>query len=307
MQNRNLVILIIILLLLVFCAITLLIGAGGTWFYLRQRGVSKSEMTVTLPPETPILTEEVPRQATETPVSTPPDTETPTPLLPTAEPTPNIDFNGIRFYLDLQLAEGVLPELVPAARGDAEESMPGSVYPEYTQFTLQGYVLRDTFHAPRIYVYPLPEYRTMDRTAGAMADELLLYLRERPTTVDELPFLPLWNAAPLLYARLEYLDFKNGSGLRYLTQFAQDVAPIYNQALIYTYQGITNDQLWYVAAVLPISHPSLPDTSDEAEQEINDPPAYYSQIAEQLSLEDADSFLPSLTLLDALVSSLRVW
>lgn len=303
-QNRNLLILIVIILLIGFCASTLLVGAGGTWWYLRRQAASKGEATATAtaPSESPIWTAEVSSQDTETPQAT----EIPIPPVPTAEPTPNIDFNGIRFSLDLQLAEGVLPELVPAATGE-ESPMPGSVYPEYTQFTLQGYVLSDTFHAPRLYIYPLPKYRSLDSAASAMADALILLLRDRPAAADELPFLPLWNAVPLLYARLDYLDFKNGSGLHYLTQFAQDVSPIYNQALIYTYQGITSDQSWYVAAVLPVSHPSLPDTPNEAGWEISDPPTYYSQIAEQLSLEADNSFTPSLSLLNALIASIRIW
>ena len=307
MKNRNLLILIAVILLVGFCTVTLLVGAGGTLWYLRQQAASKGEATAAVASESPIWTVAVSPQENKTPFSTPQATETPIPPVPTAEPTPNIDFNGIRFFLDLQLAEGVLPELVPAAPGNPAESIPGSVYPEYTQFTLQGYVLSDTFHAPRLYIYPLPAYRAMDSAAGAMADELILYLRDRPAVADELPFLPLWNAAPLFYARLGYLDFKNGSGLRYLTQFAQDVSPIYNQALIYTYQGLTRDQNWYVAAVLPISHPSLPDTPDEAGWEITDPPTYYAQIAEQLSLEADDSFTPGLSLLDALIASIRVW
>lgn len=302
--NRKLAILLVIILLVGFCATTLLVGAGGTFWYLRRQTASKGEATATATAlsESPVWTAEVSPQETETPQAT----ETSLPPAPIAEPTPNIDFNGIRFYLDLQLAQGVLPELVPAATGD-ESPMPGSVYPEYTQFTLQGYVLSDTFHAPRLSVYPLPAYRSLDSTAAAKADQLLLLLRDRPVAADELPFLPLWNAAPLLYAKLDYLDFKNGSGLRYLTQFAQDVSPIYNQALFYTYQGITSDQGWYVAAVLPVSHPSLADTPDEAGWEISDPPTYYAQIAEQLSQHADDSFIPSLSLLDALIASIRVW
>jgi hypothetical protein len=287
--------------------LTLLVGAGGALLFLRQRTQSKAETVATEAINTPIWTETVRPSETMTPLSTEPATATPLPAIPTAQPTPNIDFNGIRFYLDLQLAEGVLPELVPASLGNAEELLPGSVYPEYTQFTLQGYVIADSFHAPRLYVYPIQAYRSLDRTAGAIADQLSLLLKDRPPMADELPFLPIWNAAPLIYAKLSYVDFKNGSGLRYLTQFAQDVAPIYNQALIYTYQGLTSDQNWYVAAVLPVTHPSLADTADEAGWEIADPPAYYAQVAEQLSQEADDSFTPSLSLLDALIASIRVW
>lgn len=307
MPNKTILIILVVLLLFGLCFLTALVAGVGTWLFATRARVSNTEVYATVFPEaTPTVGEES-LPETISPATLPAPTDTPPPPQVTVEATPNVDFNGIRFYLDLQLAQGVLPELVPAALGNAAEVVPGEVHPEYTQFTLQGYVLRDTFHAPRLFAYPLNEYRAMDRLAGENADLLLRLLQTKPSTLEELPFLPIWPAASLIQAKVSYLDFKHGSGIRYLTQFAQDVSPIHNSALIYTYQGISNDQLWYVAAVLPVSHPSLPANLDEAGFEVPNPETYYQQIEAQLSAKADETFVPSLALLDALIASLRVW
>ncbi len=307
MQNKKLILILIVVLLFGLCTLTILLGLGGTLLYTRAARLSKTEVFETVFPPLPTETIEEPPPTTALATATSIPTSSPSPAIPTVEPTPNIDFNGIRFYLDLQIAQGVLPELVPASTGNETDFFPASVYPEYTQFTLQGYVLKDTFHTPRLYVYPLQEYRVLDRAAGEMGDRLLLLIQDRPESPEEFPFLPLWNAAPLFHSNLRYLPFKNGSGLRYLTQFAQDVLPINNYDLFYTYQGITADQRWYVAAVLPVNHPALPNRIEDADWEISDPESYYAQIEAQLSAEADESFIPPLSLLDALIASLRIW
>ena len=44
-----------------------------------------------------------------------------------------------------------------------------------------------------------------------------------------------------MHSQVQYLDFKNGTGVRYLTQFDQGILPINNYELVYTYQGLTSD------------------------------------------------------------------
>lgn len=307
MQNKKLILILVIVLIVGLCVLVALVGGGGAWLLYNRSRASQSEVIAT---ELPAITQGV---EAENPTEPPPATTQEPPAVPssptveTTEPPPNVDFNGIRFYLDTQLAQGVLPELVEAAPGNAEEAFPGEVHPEYTQFTLQGYVLKDSYLTPQLFIYPLPEYRAMDRWVDETADLLLGLLQTRPSTLAQHPFLPIWPANAMIKSKVGYVDFKNGSGVRYLTQFGQDVSPINNKTLIYTYQGITNDQQWYVAAVLPISHPSLPaDVSDEgfeaAAQE-----GYYANIEAQLSAAADDSFVPGIPLLDALITSLRVW
>ena len=74
--------------------------------------------------------------------------------------------------------------------------------------------------------------------------------------------------------------------------------------------GAGNDDT-YVAAILPVSHGSLPAdemgmgfTGDEQEDFINNFDSYILNVAQQLDAQSPDSFLPDLTLLDAMLQSL---
>jgi hypothetical protein len=86
--------------------------------------------------------------------------------------------------------------------------------------------------------------------------------------------------------------------------------PINNYELIYTYQGLTTDGKYYVAAVLPVTHPSLPAdgnvTGNEPAEFNSDFPAYLVNVVDTLNPQAANSFTPDLTQLDAMMSSLEI-
>ena len=125
-----------------------------------------------------------------------------------------------------------------------------------------------------------------------------------------MPFLPLFNAKQMMHSHTQYLDFQNGLGLRYLTWFSQGIVPVNNSELIYTYQGITSDGKYYVAAVLPINHSSLPTdgiiTGNETPEFSSDYDTYLMNVAASLNTQSAKGFSPDLTQLDALMSSLEI-
>lgn len=125
-----------------------------------------------------------------------------------------------------------------------------------------------------------------------------------------MPFLPLYNAQQVMHTHLQYLDFQNGQGLRYLTQYDQAFIPINNYELIYTYQGLTSDGKYYVAAVLPVHHPSLPEdatvTGNEPPEFTSDFPTYLQNVVASLNPQAANTFTPDLTQLDAMMSSLEI-
>jgi hypothetical protein len=114
----------------------------------------------------------------------------------------------------------------------------------------------------------------------------------------------------MMHPHIQYLDFKNGQGVRYLTEYSNGISPISNSGLIYTYQGITSDGRYYVAAVLPVNHPSLPADSTVTGSE---PPTFQSNYqqykldtAQSLNVQAPATFAPDLTLLDAIMSSLKI-
>jgi hypothetical protein len=99
-------------------------------------------------------------------------------------------------------------------------------------------------------------------------------------------------------------------GLRYLTQFNQGIVPINNTDMIYSFQGLTNDGKYYVAALLPVNHPSLPAdgkvTGNEPPEFMNNHSAYLANVAKDLNVQAANTYTPDLTQMDALLSSLEI-
>ena len=86
-------------------------------------------------------------------------------------------------------------------------------------------------------------------------------LKERPAPNQirgELPFLPLPFAGQLLGAAVRYLEFPGGRGVRYLTAYSHEVAPLTRGQVFYTFQGLTTDGRHYVSLRYPVSLKELP-------------------------------------------------
>jgi putative hemolysin len=233
--------------------------------------------------------------------------------VPEAE-TPDVVFEGISFSYDNSLASAWTAEIVPATT-----DMPDwGTSPEHIEFLFEGYVLPNTFHEPRIYIYPIADYIAVNPGIESRITEMQQLLAARPDMLPEagfsspgVPFLPLFNAGQMVRANGAYLDFQNGTGVRFLTQYGQAFYPINNYDMFYTFQGITSDGAYYVAVIMPASNPILP--ADGMEIPGDDPvafgedfDAYASDIAQQLEAQSDDSFTPNLALLDAMVQSLLV-
>lgn len=192
----------------------------------------------------------------------------------------------------------------------ASENAPyWEVLPEYTRVTLQGYPISNHLMQPQIFIYPVPALAEVNEGAGQIVASLQTLLQS-PQETPTMPFLPLFNAAQVLHTHVQYLDFNSGQGLRYVTEFAQGIVPINNYELIYTYQGLTSDGQYYVAAVLPVTHPSLPAdgnvTGNEPPEFTSDFPAYLANVVSALNPQAAGTFTPELTRLDAMMSSLEI-
>ena len=241
------------------------------------------------------------------PVTAPPQLPDPTaPSAPTAIPTPD---GSLHISLDTgSLANGFQTETVAAVPASDNASY-WEVLPEYTQVTLPGYPIGNSPIKPQIFIYPVEDLGKSNEGAGKVVTSLQTLLKS-PQEITEMPFLPLVNAKQVMHPQLQYLDFKNGQGLRYLTQFNQGIVPINNYDLIYTYQGLTRDGKYYVAAVLPVNHPSLPAdeivTGKEPPEFMSNHSAYLANVAKDLHAQAANTFTPDLTQLDAMMSSLEI-
>lgn len=260
---------------------------------------------VTGPTPTPATAIELPAAG---PTEAPPPPATAPPPAPTQ---PAVSFHGTDFSYDPALAGFVNAEVIPAVTG--EEEAPWMLAPEHLEFSFVEYALDDTFHEPALYVYPVGEYAAVSESAAEVIDGMRALLAEKPADPEgSIPTLPVWNAAQFMHAAVEYVDFQNGSGVRFLTQYGQAVWPVNNQDLFYSFQGMTADGAYYVAAVLPVSHPSLPASGDDvAETQDYDTfsenfASYLTAVAADLTAQDPASFTPSLIALDSLAASIRI-
>jgi hypothetical protein len=232
------------------------------------------------------------------------------PQLPEA-PVSGTSYGGVSFSFDPVVANNVTPRTVPANTPPQDAAPWDAANPEYIQFKFSGYPLTGTDFEPILEVYPVMAYENVNAAAIEKIDSLRQFLKDKQTNPENIPFLPTINAGQMLHAGVAYLNFKNGTGVRYLTQYGQSFAPINNKSMFYTFQGITNDDMYYVSAIFPLSHPDLPADGSQVPsgdyQAFTDNfPKYILEMETTLSNANASSFTPNLARLDALIQSLEI-
>jgi hypothetical protein len=245
-----------------------------------------------------------------------PSTDT-SPVPPASSGTP-ISFAGTSFTLPEGLAGGTNNEVIQRTAG--QDMAPWEIAPTYTKFTLLGYPLQGKFFEPQIMVYPAKDFAALSEPAANTIGNLQALLANPPNPLpSQIPFLPPFNAGEVFTAQAKIVPFKSGTGIRFLTEFAQYYAPVNNHELIYTFQGLTSDGEFYVSAILPVntgflaadSNPDSPQPADGVPfPNYNDPNAnfegYYAAMIQKLNATAPQSFMPSLESLDTLVESLLV-
>lgn len=122
-----------------------------------------------------------------------------------------------------------------------------------------------------------------------------------------LPFLPPFNAAQVFHILEKRLDSDNNSGIRFLTLYSQGIVGVDNYNIFYTYQGISADQQYYIAAILPINSTLLSYeelTLDEMDTISQDFTNYIITMTELIRTDNGESLIPTLAALDFMMMSL---
>jgi hypothetical protein len=276
-------------------------------------------------------TNEVPTAA-ETPVLIEPPTTTPEvfisltqaiPATPLVQPSPvaktSVTFGRLSIDIPSSVASGASGKEYP--RNDSEDAAYWDKTPGHLQVSLNDYyVLQGKFHKPQIYVYPAMPYVELVPAAFESMHRLRNVMNPvAPITPDQLPAVPFFNAAQVFTSNIQAVSFQNGSGVRFLTEYAQYAAPVNNHELVYHFQGFTSDGEYYIIAILPITAPVLAETSDAGAplppggipypfmaDPNADMQAYYASITDLLNATSPEAFTPSISQLDALIQSMRV-
>ena len=282
-------------------------------------------------------TNDVPTTA-ETPVLIEPPTPTPEVFIsltqaipatavpsatPLVQPSPVantlVTFGRLTLEIPSSVANGASGKEYP--RNDSEDAAYWDKTPGHLQVSLNDYyVLQGKLHQPQIYVYPAMPYVELSTAAFESMHRLRNVMNPGASiTADQLPTVPFFNAAQVFASNIQAVSFKNGSGIRFLTEYAQYFAPVNNNELIYHFQGFTNDGEYYIIAIFPITVPVLAETSDAAAvipqggiayPDINNSNAnfqgYYASITDLLNATSPEAFTPSISQLDALIQSMWV-
>ncbi len=187
------------------------------------------------------------------------------------------------------------------------------IYPEYNELTIQNYKLPGTTQEARIYLFPVLRYRELSpELMPAREADLQSLLTGGPSGSKELPFLPIFNSLQMFTAQVDVIQFQNGKGIRYITQYSQGIVPINNQEMFYTFQGLTADNQYWVAAILPISSSILPadgqnpPNGQSMEDFALNYKKYIADTTAQLNAQSPNSFVPAIPMLDALVNSIII-
>jgi len=240
-------------------------------------------------------------------------------IAPTIEPTISnlvqVSFNGVTFSYDPSWVTSIQGEIEPAVTStEGGSPVMDGVHPENVLFTITGYPLSGTFHDPAIRVYPLADFAALDEIFANELADLTALLASQPASVardQSIPFMPMWNAAQVFHSNMAYINTPNLTGVRYLTLYAQYAAPLNNQDLFYTFQGITKDGKYFISAILPMSQADLPadgtnppggDWNAFAENYQD----YLTGAVDQLEQSPLTSFNPLLAHLDVMFETMSV-
>lgn len=221
--------------------------------------------------------------------------------------------NNISFVIPTGVGGGAQAETIEAVPSSSD--MPWwEVAPRYDKYLIQGYPLVSTFHTPTVYVYPVNEYLQVNEDMAEPFNSLKAIIAGQPVP-ENIPFLPAFNAAQMFHSNEQILAFQNGKGIRFLTQYGQDVYPVNNSDMFYTFQGMTDDGAYYVSAVLPVSAAFLPaDGNPDTPLPAGGVPfdrqnfqsQYFELVKQKLNAADPNAFNPTLASLDVLIQSILV-
>lgn len=221
-------------------------------------------------------------------------------------PEPNFNYAGLSLYFNDLLAENISCGIEP---GEYDANNTWWSKPEHRECVFNNWVLADAFHTAAIRIYPVAEFRAINENVSGGFDGLTTAFDSQPADHAGLIVADLYNAGQLFQTQVKYMDFQNGHGARWLSQYGQAYYVIGWPHLFYTYQGFTDDGLYYISIIFPVTHPSLPQNPEAVAL---DDAFYenYASYAEEtrlvLNAGSDNSFAPSLVLLDQLVESLLV-
>lgn len=265
---------------------------------------------------------------------------------PIPQKTNTVSYKGVSFTFDPSLTSEVKSETTAAEVED-----PTNIVPEHRAFTLTGYPGPKGY--PQIRVFPIVKFREAVAEASRKYSKQVVYpkdpidwtvnfdeeirtlkalVAEKPehanlTSVigkarhgkncSQMPFLPMWERCQVFVAHVRFVNFKNGQGAFFLTQYDRETTQVTNEGLEYVFQGITADGQYYVSAEFSVSAPFLPSGDEPDVVAWNEKnyvlphtskeyQNYLRPVLAKLEAFPADKFQPKFDLIEPLIQSLDI-
>jgi hypothetical protein len=233
-----------------------------------------------------------------------------------------VAYGNTRFNTQgLDFAVGVTHQSLKAAPLQPD-TPPGDEWPAHIEFKFPHYfdsnlgkLLKPASgEPPLLAIYPTADFAAIRWNGELKSLKALLTKRSGgnrvPPAAKTLPYLPMPDSAQMLHADAIYLSFRNGTGIRYITHYAQDVSPYTADCFFYTYQGLTADGKTYVSASFPLYTAlfpkQIPDKFDYKNFEKQEA-SYRTAGVRKLNAADINKdFMPSIALFDRLIASIEI-
>jgi hypothetical protein len=188
---------------------------------------------------------------------------------------------------------------------------PWTINPETIEITLTDYPILNQYHDPIVYIYPVADFIALNPDVGPTVANLQSLLATQPPDPTSIPFLPIFNAAQMMHAKVTYFSFRNGNGVRFITQYGQAFLPINNKSAIYVFVGLTADGQHLISATFPVNHPLFePDDMTEPaegwEAFSNNYESYVNTLEANLALQPENTFTPDISILDSMMASFLI-
>lgn len=188
---------------------------------------------------------------------------------------------------------------------------PANGAPGYTQVSFERYnnaTAEWEDSSAKVFVYPVSMFAGFDEIYIQTRDALRDLVQTRLAQVEgTLPSLPYPQVPQILSTRLQYIDFINGAGLRYVGASAFGTNPVDSNNLTYSFQGLSADGAYYVVITAPLPADFLP-AAEQAFYNLDEPGlnAYYANVRQLLETSTDSNFTATISALDAVAASFQL-
>lgn len=223
----------------------------------------------------------------------------------------NFSSKGLAFSYPMSMGGKFSSKRVAAFPLPSPDDKPDDVAPEHWEVTFA----KSNAH---VYVFPTsdPKVKDFKKSYPTVADatkDLSLLLKSKSAMPKNIPYLPWMDASTPINSHMKYVNFKNGSGVRYIATYQIEQEVVSNDGLLYSMQGLSTDGKYFVSAMIPIKSKTLPAKSDAATWSKEKYDTFSKDFANYSKKEEAKlnkladgAFSPSIADLDKIIESIKV-